>query len=66
MALFLEGRSFKCWNGSSKTSKTDLDSAMDGDYNIAKLNLLNKLELPFDTELVLTDTNLIYVPSERS
>ena len=45
-------------------AKTDLDSAMD-DYNIAKLNLLNKLELPFDTELVLTDTNLIYVPSEE-
>ena len=45
-------------------AKTDLDSAMDY-YNIAKLNLLNKLELPFDTELVLTDTNLIYVPSEE-
>ena len=45
-------------------AKTDLDSAAD-DYNIAQLNLLNKLELPFDTEFILTDTNLKYVPSEE-
>ena len=45
-------------------AKTDLDSSAD-DYRIAQLNLLNKLELPFDTELILTDTNLKYVPSEE-
>ena len=45
-------------------AKTDLDSATD-DYSIAQLNLLNKLELPFDTEFTLTDTNLKYVPSEE-
>ena len=44
--------------------KTELDSAVD-DYSIAKLNLLNKLELPFDTEFILTDTNLTYVPTEE-
>jgi len=43
-------------------AKTDLDSAED-DYNIAVLNLLNKLELDFDTKLVLTDTDFTYVPS---
>lgn len=42
-------------------AKTDLDSAMD-DLNIAKLDLLNKLNLPFDQEIVLTDTELNYVP----
>lgn len=45
-------------------AKTELDSAVD-DYSIAGLNLLNKLELPFDTEFILTDTNLTYVPSEE-
>jgi hypothetical protein len=45
-------------------AKTELDSAVD-DYSIAKLNLLNKLELPFDTEFILTDTNLTYVPTEE-
>ena len=45
-------------------AKTDLDSAVD-DYSIAGLNLLNKLELPFDTEFVLTDTNLTYVATEE-
>ena len=43
-------------------AKTELDSAID-DLNIAKLNLLNNLELPFDTEFVLTDTELTYVPT---
>jgi len=43
-------------------AKTDLDSALD-DLNIARLNLLNNLELPFDTEFVLTDTELSYVPT---
>ncbi|HNZ82688.1 MAG TPA: TolC family protein, partial [Sedimentibacter sp.] len=43
-------------------AKTDLDSAED-DYNIAVLNLLNKLELGFDTKPVLTDTEFSYVPS---
>ena len=45
-------------------AKTELDSAVD-DLNIAKLNLLNRLELPFDTEIVLTDTELTYVPAEE-
>ncbi len=45
-------------------AKTDLDSALD-DLNIAKLDLLNKLELPFDTEFVLTDTELSYVPTNE-
>lgn len=45
-------------------AKTELDSAVD-DYSIAELNLLNKLELPFDTEFILTDTNLTYVPTEE-
>ncbi len=45
-------------------AKTDLDSSVD-DYSIAKLNLLNKLELDFDTEFILTDTNLTYVPTEE-
>lgn len=45
-------------------AKTELDSATD-DYSIAELNLLNKLELPFDTEFMLTDTNLTYVPTEE-
>lgn len=43
-------------------AKTDLDSAMD-DLNIAKLDILNKLDLPFDTEIVLIDKELIYVPT---
>ncbi len=43
-------------------AKTDLDSAMD-DLNIAKLDLLNKLDLPFDSEIVLTDTELTYIPT---
>lgn len=43
---------------------TDLDSAMD-DLNIAKLNLLNKLDLPFEQEIVLTDTELTYVPTAK-
>ncbi|NLJ57987.1 MAG: TolC family protein [Tissierellia bacterium] len=45
-------------------AKTDLDSAAD-DYNISKLNLLNKLELSFDIELLLRDTELTYVPTEE-
>lgn len=45
-------------------AKTDLDSATD-DLNIAKLDLLNKLDLPFDQEIVLTDTELAYVPTAK-
>lgn len=45
-------------------AKTELDSAMD-DYNIAELNLLNKLQLPFDTKLTLTDKEFTYVPTEE-
>lgn len=43
-------------------AKTDLDSAMD-DLKIAKLDLLNKLDLPFDSELVLKDKELTYIPT---
>jgi hypothetical protein len=43
-------------------AKTDLDSAID-DLNIAKLDLFNKLDLPFDQEIVLTDSELAYVPT---
>ena len=45
-------------------AKTDLDSAID-DLNIAKLDLLNMLELPFYTEIMLTDTVLSYVPTNK-
>lgn len=43
-------------------TKTELDSAMD-DLNMAYLNLLNKLDLPFDQEISLTDKDLVYVPT---
>ncbi|MGD9567038.1 MAG: TolC family protein [Sedimentibacter sp.] len=45
-------------------AKTDYDSAID-DLNIAKLNFLNLLNLPFDTEFVLTETELSYVQTEE-
>lgn len=47
---------------SVQQAKTDLDSAMD-DLNISKLNLLNKLNLPFDQEIKLTNAELTYVPT---
>lgn len=43
-------------------AKTDMDSAID-DLNIVKLNLLNKLNLTFDQEIVLTDKTLTYLPT---
>jgi len=43
-------------------AQTDLDSSKD-DLEVAKLNLLNKIDLSFDTELVLTDKTLNYVPT---
>lgn len=43
-------------------SQTDLDSSLD-DLEIAKLNLLNKIDLPFDTQIILADKELIYVPT---
>ncbi|WP_312700994.1 TolC family protein [Sedimentibacter sp.] len=49
---------------SIQQAKTDLDSATD-DLSIAKLNLLNTLDLPFDTEFILTDTQLLYVPTNE-
>lgn len=45
-------------------AKTDLDSAMD-QLNTAKLNLLNRLDLPLNQELVLTEKELSYVPIEE-
>ena len=43
-------------------AKTDLDSAIE-DLNIAKLDLLNKIDLPFTQEIVLTDIELSYIPT---
>ncbi len=45
-------------------AKSDLDSEMD-DLDTAKLDLLNRLDLPFDKEIVLTETELAYVPTEK-
>ena len=45
-------------------AKSELDSATD-DLNIAELNLLNMLNLPFDTEFVLKDKELSYVPTNK-
>lgn len=45
-------------------AKSDLDSAND-DLNMAKLNLLNLLNLPFDTEAILTSKDLNYVPTQQ-
>jgi len=45
-------------------AKTDLDSAMD-DLGTAKLDLLNKLDLSFDQEIVLTEKALAYIPTEK-
>jgi len=43
-------------------AQTELDSSKD-DLKFAELNLLNKIDLSFDTELVLTDKELNYVPT---
>ncbi|WP_312833150.1 TolC family protein [Sedimentibacter saalensis] len=45
-------------------AQTELDSAND-DLNMAKLNLLNGLNLPFDTEVILTSKDLNYVPTQQ-
>jgi hypothetical protein len=45
-------------------AQTDLDSATD-DFEIAKLDLLNKLDLPLDTEITLVDKELTYVPTDE-
>lgn len=45
-------------------AQTDLDSAND-DLNMAKLNLLNGLNLPFDAEVILTSKDLNYVPTQQ-
>ena len=45
-------------------AKTDLDTAID-ELNTAKLNLLNRLDLPLDKEIVLTEKELSYVPTEK-
>jgi len=47
---------------SVQQSQTSLDSAVD-DLKMAKLNLLNTLDLSFDTEIILTDKDLTYVPT---
>jgi hypothetical protein len=44
------------------SAQTDLDSSKD-DLELAKLDLLNKIDLPFDTDFVLTDKELNYVPT---
>ncbi len=45
-------------------SKTDLDSAKD-DLNISRLDLFNRLNLPLDSETVLTDKELTYIPTVK-
>lgn len=45
-------------------AQTELDSAND-DLNMSKLNLLNGLNLPFDTEVILTSKDLNYVPTQQ-
>lgn len=45
-------------------ARSALDSAVDS-LNLAMLNLLNLLNLPFDKEVVLTDKDLTYVPTEE-
>ena len=45
-------------------AKTDMDSAVD-ELSTAKLNLLNRLDLPLDQEIVLTEKELSYVPTEK-
>nr|WP_312578458.1 TolC family protein [Sedimentibacter sp.] len=45
-----------------QSAQTDLDSSKD-DLEVAKLNLLNKIDLPFDTDITLTDKELNYVPT---
>jgi hypothetical protein len=62
--LRLKYRFLDLRNREVQKAKTELDSAMD-DYNIAELNLLNKLQLPFDTKLTLTDKEFTYVPTEE-
>lgn len=47
---------------SVQQSQTSLDSAVD-DLKMAKLNLLNALDLPFDTEITLTNKDLTYIPT---
>lgn len=44
---------------SVQQAKTDLDSATD-ELEIAKLNLINKLDLPLDTKINLTDKTIKY------
>jgi outer membrane efflux protein len=43
-------------------AQTDLDSSLD-DLELAKLDLLNKIDLPFDTKIELTDKELEYIPT---
>lgn len=45
-------------------AQTELSSAED-DLEMAKLNLLNKINLPFNTNLILTDKELSYVPTSE-
>ncbi|MEL7607084.1 MAG: TolC family protein [Sedimentibacter saalensis] len=49
---------------SVQQAQTELDSAND-DLNMSKLNLLNGLNLPFDTEVILTSKDLNYVPTQQ-
>lgn len=45
-----------------QSAQTGLDSSKD-DLEITKLDLLNKIDLPFDTDITLTDKELNYVPT---
>lgn len=45
-------------------SQSEIDSSKN-DLQMAKLNLLNKLNLPFDVELTLTEKEMKYVPTSE-
>ncbi len=45
-------------------AQVDIDSSKD-DLEIAKLELLNKLNIPFDMEVIFTDKELNYVPTAK-
>jgi len=48
---------------SVQQAQTDFDSVKD-DLKMAKLDLLNALDLSFETEIILTDKELKYVPTK--
>jgi len=47
-----------------QNAQTDLDSSKD-DLEFAKLDLLNKIDLPFETKIALKDKELKYIPTVK-